>query len=37
VLEYFAAYEGWMGLAGLHALGAKASGGGAATRFAAAA
>lgn len=37
VLDYFAAYEGWMGLAGLHALGAKATGGGAATRFAAAA
>lgn len=37
VLDYFAGYEGWMGLAGLHALGAKASGGGAATRFAAAA
>jgi 3-methyladenine DNA glycosylase/8-oxoguanine DNA glycosylase len=37
VLEYFAGYQGWMGLAGLHALGAKAAGGGAATRFAAAA
>jgi len=37
VLEAFAPYEGWMGLAGLHALGVKATGGGAATRFAAAA
>lgn len=37
VLEHFAAYEGWMGLAGLHALGVKATGGGATTRFAAAA
>jgi 3-methyladenine DNA glycosylase/8-oxoguanine DNA glycosylase len=37
VLEFFAAYEGWMGLAGLHALGARATGGGAALRFAAAA
>jgi 3-methyladenine DNA glycosylase/8-oxoguanine DNA glycosylase len=37
VLEAFAPYAGWMGLAGLHALGAKATGGGAATRFAAAA
>jgi 3-methyladenine DNA glycosylase/8-oxoguanine DNA glycosylase len=37
VLEYFAAYEGWMGLAGVHALGGRASGGGAALRFAAAA
>jgi 3-methyladenine DNA glycosylase/8-oxoguanine DNA glycosylase len=37
VLEYFAAYEGWMGLAGVHALGPMATGGGAATRFAAAA
>lgn len=37
VLEYFAPYEGWMGLAGCHALGGLASGGGAATRFAAAA
>jgi 3-methyladenine DNA glycosylase/8-oxoguanine DNA glycosylase len=37
VLEAFAPYEGWMGLAGLHALGAKATGGGAGTRFAAAA
>jgi 3-methyladenine DNA glycosylase/8-oxoguanine DNA glycosylase len=37
VLDHFAPYEGWMGLAGLHALGSKASGGGAATRFAAAA
>jgi 3-methyladenine DNA glycosylase/8-oxoguanine DNA glycosylase len=37
VLEYFAAYEGWMGLAGMHALGGLATGGGAATRFAAAA
>jgi 3-methyladenine DNA glycosylase/8-oxoguanine DNA glycosylase len=37
VLEYFAGYEGWMGLAGVHALGGMASGGGAALRFAAAA
>jgi 3-methyladenine DNA glycosylase/8-oxoguanine DNA glycosylase len=37
VLAYFAAYEGWMGLAGCHALGGLASGGGAALRFAAAA
>jgi 3-methyladenine DNA glycosylase/8-oxoguanine DNA glycosylase len=37
VLEYFAAYEGWMGLAGVHALGGMAGGGGAALRFAAAA
>jgi len=37
VLEYFADYEGWMGLAGLHALGGMASGGGATLRFAAAA
>jgi 3-methyladenine DNA glycosylase/8-oxoguanine DNA glycosylase len=37
VLEYFASYDGWMGLAGLHALGGMASGGGAALRFAAAA
>jgi 3-methyladenine DNA glycosylase/8-oxoguanine DNA glycosylase len=37
VLEHFAAYDGWMGLAGVHALGSKATGGGAATRFAAAA
>ncbi|HWH95717.1 MAG TPA: hypothetical protein VNT03_17790 [Baekduia sp.] len=37
VLEYFAAYEGWMGLAGVHALGGMATGGGAAVRFAAAA
>jgi 3-methyladenine DNA glycosylase/8-oxoguanine DNA glycosylase len=37
VLAHFAPYEGWMGLAGIHALGAKATGGGAATRFAAAA
>ncbi|HET6508335.1 MAG TPA: hypothetical protein VFG42_16195 [Baekduia sp.] len=37
VLEAFAPYEGWMGLAGLHALGVKATGGGAGTRFAAAA
>jgi 3-methyladenine DNA glycosylase/8-oxoguanine DNA glycosylase len=37
VLEYFAPYEGWMGLAGCHALGAMAGGGGAALRFAAAA
>jgi 3-methyladenine DNA glycosylase/8-oxoguanine DNA glycosylase len=36
VLEYFSPYEGWMGLAGIHALGALATGGGAATRFAAA-
>ena len=37
VLDYFAPYEGWMGLAGLHALGGLATGAGAATRFAAAA
>ncbi|WCB95910.1 DNA-3-methyladenine glycosylase [Baekduia alba] len=37
VLDYFAAYEGWMGLAGIHALGGLATGAGAATRFAAAA
>jgi 3-methyladenine DNA glycosylase/8-oxoguanine DNA glycosylase len=37
VLEYFAGYEGWMGLAGIHALGGLATGGGASTRFAAAA
>jgi 3-methyladenine DNA glycosylase/8-oxoguanine DNA glycosylase len=37
VLAYFARYEGWTGLAGLHALGGMASGGGAALRFAAAA
>ena len=37
VLEYFGAYEGWMGLAGCHALGGLATGGGAALRFAAAA
>jgi 3-methyladenine DNA glycosylase/8-oxoguanine DNA glycosylase len=37
VLAFFAPYDGWAGLAGLHALGARASGGGAATRFAAAA
>jgi 3-methyladenine DNA glycosylase/8-oxoguanine DNA glycosylase len=37
VLEYFAPYAGWMGLAGVHALGGLATGGGAATRFAAAA
>jgi 3-methyladenine DNA glycosylase/8-oxoguanine DNA glycosylase len=37
VLAYFARYEGWMGLAGIHALGGLATGGGAATRFAAAA
>jgi 3-methyladenine DNA glycosylase/8-oxoguanine DNA glycosylase len=37
VLEHFAPYAGWTGLAGVHALGSKASGGGAATRFAAAA
>ncbi len=36
VLEHFAAYEGWMGLAGIHALGVKAVAGGT-TRFAAAA
>lgn len=35
VLAYFAPYEGWAGLAGVHALGARASGGGAALRFAA--
>ena len=33
----FAPYEGWMGLAGCHALGGMATGGGAALRFAAAA
>jgi 3-methyladenine DNA glycosylase/8-oxoguanine DNA glycosylase len=33
----FAPYEGWAGLAGLHALGGMATGGGAALRFAAAA
>jgi 3-methyladenine DNA glycosylase/8-oxoguanine DNA glycosylase len=37
VLAYFAPYTGWTGLAGLHALGSKATGGGATTRFAAAA
>ncbi|MCW2996372.1 MAG: DNA-3-methyladenine glycosylase 2 family protein [Conexibacter sp.] len=37
VLEFFSAYEGWMGLAGLHALGGMASGAGASLRFAAAA
>jgi 3-methyladenine DNA glycosylase/8-oxoguanine DNA glycosylase len=37
VLEWFAPYAGWMGLAGVHALGGMATGGGAATRFAAAA
>jgi 3-methyladenine DNA glycosylase/8-oxoguanine DNA glycosylase len=37
VLAYFARYEGWTGLAGLHALGGMATGGGAALRFAAAA
>jgi 3-methyladenine DNA glycosylase/8-oxoguanine DNA glycosylase len=37
VLEYFAPYRGWTGLAGIHALGGMATGGGAATRFAAAA
>jgi 3-methyladenine DNA glycosylase/8-oxoguanine DNA glycosylase len=37
VLAYFARYEGWTGLAGLHALGGMATGAGAALRFAAAA
>ena len=37
VRAFFAPYEGWMGLAGTHALGGKATGGGAALRFAAAA
>jgi 3-methyladenine DNA glycosylase/8-oxoguanine DNA glycosylase len=37
VLDWFAPYAGWMGLAGLHALGSRATGGPAATRFAAAA
>jgi 3-methyladenine DNA glycosylase/8-oxoguanine DNA glycosylase len=37
VLAWFAPYQGWMGLAGIHALGGMATGGGAATRFAAAA
>jgi 3-methyladenine DNA glycosylase/8-oxoguanine DNA glycosylase len=37
VLTWFAPYTGWMGLAGIHALGSKATGAGAATRFAAAA
>jgi len=37
VRAYFAPYAGWAGLAGLHALGPMASGGGAALRFAAAA
>jgi 3-methyladenine DNA glycosylase/8-oxoguanine DNA glycosylase len=37
VREFFAPYAGWAGLAGLHALGPKATGGGAALRFAAAA
>ena len=37
VLAYFARYEGWTGLAGLHALGARATGGAASLRFAAAA
>jgi 3-methyladenine DNA glycosylase/8-oxoguanine DNA glycosylase len=37
VLDWFAPYSGWMGLAGIHALGGMATGGGAATRFAAAA
>ena len=37
VLAYFARYEGWMGLAGLHALGVRATGGAASLRFAAAA
>jgi 3-methyladenine DNA glycosylase/8-oxoguanine DNA glycosylase len=35
VLAFFAPYEGWMGLAGAHALGGRATGGGAALRFAA--
>jgi 3-methyladenine DNA glycosylase/8-oxoguanine DNA glycosylase len=37
VRAFFAPYEGWMGLAATHALGGKATGGGAALRFAAAA
>ncbi|MEA2195734.1 MAG: hypothetical protein QOG42_2413 [Solirubrobacteraceae bacterium] len=37
VRTFFAPYEGWAGLAGAHALGHKATGGGAALRFAAAA
>ena len=37
VRAFFAPYAGWMGLAGTHALGGKATGGGAALRFAAAA
>jgi 3-methyladenine DNA glycosylase/8-oxoguanine DNA glycosylase len=37
VRAFFAPYDGWAGLAGLHALGSKATGGGAALRFAAAA
>ncbi|WP_155891925.1 DNA-3-methyladenine glycosylase family protein [Conexibacter woesei] len=37
VLDFFAPYTGWTGLAGIHALGGMATGGGAATRFAAAA
>lgn len=37
VLDWFAPYAGWAGLAGVHALGGMATGGGAATRFAAAA
>ena len=34
VLAYFARYEGWTGLAGLHALGVQATGGAASLRFA---
>jgi 3-methyladenine DNA glycosylase/8-oxoguanine DNA glycosylase len=34
VREWFAPYEGWAGLAGIHALGSKATGGGASLRFA---
>jgi 3-methyladenine DNA glycosylase/8-oxoguanine DNA glycosylase len=37
VRAFFAPYDGWAGLAGAHALGHKATGGGAALRFAAAA
>jgi 3-methyladenine DNA glycosylase/8-oxoguanine DNA glycosylase len=37
VRAFFAPYAGWAGLAGAHALGHKATGGGAALRFAAAA
>jgi 3-methyladenine DNA glycosylase/8-oxoguanine DNA glycosylase len=37
VRAFFGPYDGWAGLAGVHALGGKATGGGAALRFAAAA